>query len=399
MVLTTTFPRWEDDQTPGFVYDLSKRLRGEGFEIVILAPHHYGAKINEEMDHMMVYRFPYFYPTRYQKLCYEGGILPNIKRSYLAKIQVPFLIVAELYNIIKLIKQQKIDIIHSHWIVPSGLLGCIVSKITGLPHITTAHAGDVFTIEHSNYLKVIGKFILKNSDKITVNSTFTKNSALNIYRNLNSSKIEIIPMGVDTSIFCPKNKTEITHKSEYIIFSVGRLVEKKGIEYLIKAIPFVLNKLHNVRLVIGGSGPLENDLKKLVVNLNLSTSVIFTGYIKNLDLPKYYASSDVFVLPSIKTAGGDTEGLGVVLLEAMACGLPVIGSNLGGITDIIENGKNGFLVEDKNPEDIADKIIKLLSNERLRQRFSEEGLKIVNEVFSWDVVTEKFKINIMRLLI
>ena len=391
LVLATTFPRWQNDTTPAFVYELSKRLQENGLEIVVLAPHYPGVKKFEIMDEMKIYRFPYFWPAKYQKLAYDGGILPNIKRSHLAKIQVPLLILSELYYTFKLIRKEKIGVIHSHWIIPSGLIGGIARKIFKISHITTAHAGDVFTIRKSKILGIIGSFVLKNSDEITANSKYTKNVITAIEYELKCN-VEIIPMGVDTSRFNSDKASDLWNvfQAEYLILSVGRLVDKKGIKYLIIAMEDIIKIFPNAKLIIGGSGPEKEKLESISASLGLKDNVIFVGFIENSDLPKYYASSDIFVLPSIETKGGDTEGLGVVLLEAMACGTPVIGSNIGGITDIIKDGETGFLAQPENPKDIADKTIELLSDERMRDRVSGNGLIAVQKKFSWDVVTKQF---------
>ncbi len=391
LVLTTTFPRWKGDVTPAFVYELSKRLQESGLEIVILAPHHYGAKKFEIMDCMKVYRFPYFYPTKYQRLVYGGGILPNLKISNLAKVQVPFLVFSELFYAFKIIRKEKIDIIHSHWIIPSGLIGVAIKKAFKKPHITTAHAGDVFTIRKSKILSNIGSVVFKKSNKITANSNFTKNVITSIDNTIKDN-VEIIPMGVDTSRFNPKKKIDIrkTFSADHLILSVGRLVDKKGLKYLIMAMKDVVEEFPTAKLLIGGLGPEKENLECLSESLDMKDNVVFVGSIKKSDLPTYYASSDIFILPSIETKGGDTEGLGVVLLEAMASGIPVIGSNIGGITDIIKDNDNGFLTQPGNMKDISNKIINTLSDEKLRQKFSENGLKTIQERFSWDVVTEKF---------
>ena len=393
LILTTTFPRWKGDTTPSFVYELSKRLQNYGLEIYILSPHYNGAKKYEIMEGMKIYRFPYFFPKKYQKLVYDGGILSNLKRSNLAKIQIPLLLLSEFYYTIRLIKKEKIDLIHSHWVIPSGLIGSISKKIFGIKHVTTAHAGDIFTIKNFKALRSIGSFVLRNSDRITANSSYTKDAILSVESKVKDN-VEIIPMGVDTYHFNPKWKNSLNlkkfFKTKYLILSVGRLVEKKGIKYLIMAMKYIIEEFSDCKLLIGGSGPEKDNLEKLISELGLSDKVFLTGYIKNSELPSYYASSDVFVLPSIVMREGDTEGLGIVLLEAMACGTPVIGSNVGGIRDIIKNNETGFLTKSKNPEDIADKIIKILSSEQLKQQFSENSLKMIKEYFSWHVVTNMF---------
>jgi N-acetyl-alpha-D-glucosaminyl L-malate synthase BshA len=384
LVLTTTFPRWKDDTTPAFVYELSKRLQENGWEIVVLAPHHEGAKKIEIMDGMKVYRFPYFWPTKYQRLVYEGGILPNLKRSNLTKIQVPLFILAELYYAFKIIRKEKINGVHTHWIVPSGLVGAVCKIVFKKPFIISSHGSDLVPLM-SKFFKYFGKFALNSCDICTVNSTATKDAVLDIHCHI--KELKIIPMGIDLKLFNQNLISDI--KKDYkinstMILTVGRISEEKGIEHMIKAVPFILKEIPEVKLVIIGDGPEKNRLEELVKNLNLTENIIFIGWILNNDLNKFYKSADIFVLPSLR------EGMGVVLLEAMACGTPVIGSDIGGIKDMIKDGENGFLAVPGNPEDIAQKIIRLLSNEDLRQKFSDNGLKKVQEKFSWDVVNEKF---------
>ena len=390
LVLTTTFPRWENDTTPAFVYDLSKRLRDEELEIVVLAPHCEGAKRFEIMDGLIVYRFPYFYPAKYQRLAYGGGILPSLKRSHLAKIQVPLLFLSELFYAFKIIINKKIDVIHSHWIIPSGLVGAVCRRIFGIRHITTLHGSDINTIKKSKILSRICSFILHNSDEITANSSYTKKAILSIDDRA-KNKVEVVPMGVDINRFKSEDNTNLKEVfgAEYIILSVGRLIDWKGTKYLIIAMKEVIKKFSNSKLVIGGNGAEKGNLEKLIEELNLEGDVIFAGYIEDIDLPKYYDSADVFVLPSINIKG-QTEALGVVLLEAMASGTPIIGSNVGGIPDIIKDGYNGFLVPEKSPEGLADKIIQLLSNKELAEKFSVNGLETVGERFTWEIVGEQF---------
>jgi len=389
LVTGTTFPRWENDTEPRFVYDLAKQF-AKKYKIIILVPHHFKAKKYEEKEGMRICRFPYFYPSRLQKLCYDGGILPNIKKSFLAKIQIPFLVAAELFAIRKIVKKENIDFIHAHWIVPQGFIAAIIKKLYSIPYIVTAHAGDVFPLR-SRFLRFFGKVALNNCSYCTVNSGATRKSVLNV---LNIKNVSIIPMGVDLSEFSAKKKDDSIRKRYHIkypfILSVGRLAEKKGIPYLIKAMPYVIEKLPNTKLMIIGDGPKKEEISCLVNKLGINDNIIFIGKIPNKELAKYYASCDVFVLPSIITEEGDTEGLGVVLLEALASGTAVIGSSVGGIPDIIKDGKTGLLTEQKNPEDISRKIIYMTNHKKKRKDFIERGQKLIKKRFSWSVVADDF---------
>lgn len=390
LVVASTFPRWQHDTTPGFVFDLTNLL-AKKFSMRVLVPHYHKAKKYEKIGNVVISRFQYFYPAKYQRLCYNGGILPNIKKSFLAKIQVPFFLLSEFFHIKKILKKEKISTIHAHWILPQGFLGVVFKKIYKIPLIITVHAGDIFPL-NNRFLKKIAKFSLDNCDYCTVNSTATKKAVLEISNRIRD--IRIIPMGVDLRLFNPNKKNKsIKNKlkiKKQVLLTVGRLAEKKGFKYLIKAMPAVLKKFPEAKLIIVGSGPEKEDLIKLSNELKINKNIIFTGELQNKILPEYYATADVFILPSIITKTGDTEGLGVVLLEAIASGTAVIGSGVGGIPDIIKNGKTGLLVKQKNPGELAKAIIKLLSDNNLRKRLIKNGQRHIVEGYSWDKVSRKF---------
>jgi len=392
LVLTTTFPRWKGDGTASFVFELSKRLAQQGSEVIVLAPHHEGSQLKEDMDGVEIHRFPYFYPRRYQRLCYEGGILPNLERSHLAKLQVPSLALSELIYALALVKRERIDLIHSHWIIPSGLVGAICRKVLRKPLVVTVHAGDVFPLVRKKYLRSVGRIVLNSCDVCTVNSSATGDAVRVVAGS--TKRIEIIPMGVDLEVFSknaiPLDQDSEAEGGERIILFVGRLAEKKGINYLIEAMPTILHHIPEARLVIVGYGPERGRLEGLVGELGLHDKVAFAGEVPNAELVRYYQKAHLLVLPSIVDSRGDTEGLGIVILEAMACGVPVVASNVGGIPDIIEPNWNGFLSKPGNPPDIADKVVELLSDKRLRERLSQNAIETVRGSFSWEAVAEKF---------
>lgn len=396
LVLTTTFPRWKNDTVPAFVYELSKRLQKDGFEIIVLAPHSYGAKKFEIMDEMKIYRFPYFYPYKYQTLAYGGGILPSIKRSHLAKIQIPLLFLSELYYAFKIIEKEKIDIIHSHWIIPSGFIGGICKKILMKRHILSEHAAGLAALEKLPFKNGIANFIFENSDNITVVSSYIKErliNEINLNKNGIKNNIEIIPMGVDTTIFNLNiNKNELKEKygirTENVLIFIGRIAEKKGLSYLIDAMPKIISKNSDIMLLACGDGPLRKECEKLVERLNLEKFVRFTGFITNTEKVEYLSLSDILIVPSVVAQSGDTEGLPVVLLEGLASGKPVIASNVGGMNDAIKED-NGILIEQKSSEQIAEKVLELIDDKELMKNFGNHAL-MTSKNYDWEVIKSKF---------
>ena len=387
LFITSKFPRWKGDSQPAFTYYLAKELIRLGHDIYVIAPHYPKSKFFEKFEGICVYRFRYFMPYSLEKLAYGAGIPANLKNSFLAKLQVPFFTLSEIIFVKKIIKKINPDIIHAHWAFPQGL----AAKMTGLNYIITIYGGEIFLANKYKLITVLDN-IIKNSYK-----SFALTSGLrDVMKEFGiKSEIDIIPLGVDTNVFknnihsknikkiyCPNN--------ELMILSVGRLVEKKGMEYLISAFKKVKDEITNVKLVIVGNGHLYNKLLNLRDKLGLQKDVIFTKEINHGLLPKYYSASDLFVLPSIIDNIGDRETQGVVFLEAMVSGIPVIGTNTGGIPDIISNKNVGVLVPEKNSEKLAREIIKLLKNKKLREKYSKNGYDHAFRNFNWKSIAVRY---------
>lgn len=393
LVLASTFPRWKNDTTPPFVFELEKRL-AKDFEIFLLAPHFVGAKKKENLEGIKVQRFQYFWPAKYQKLCYEGGIMPNIKKNKLLVFEGFTLVLFEFIAAFRIVRREKIDLIHAHWIIPQGFVAVALKKILGVPYIVTTHGGDIFGLK-GGAMRKVKKVVLENAKRITVVSNAIKDEILkNINPKLN---VDVISMGVDSKLFNP-DKYDKSIKDKYkidgpFLLFVGRLAEKKGVSYLLQAMPAIINKFPNVKLLIIGEGALENQLKSLVLDLGIDKNVIFVGGITNDLLPKFYATADILVAPSIVTADGDTEGLPVSIIEGLASGTCVISTGTGGISDVIKNGENGFLVDQKNSREIKETTTKLLENKELLKKYRSNSYKSISN-FDWNYIRDKY-INVL----
>lgn len=375
LVLTSTFPRWKDDTIPPFVYELSKRLTSD-FDVTVLAPNFPGAKNEEVMDGMKVFRFNYFIKN-YQKLAGEGGILPTIKKNKLYLFEVPFFILNEYLALRKLVKKEKPDMIHAHWVIPQGIVAYWINKKYNVPYVITSHGSDILGLKGFKGLK---KNILKNAYKITVVSNAIKKEVLEtIDKNL---KIEVIPMGVDTTLFNP-NKKDISIKKKYdingpFLLFVGRLAPEKGINYLVEVMPGVIKEYPDAKLMIIGDGTLREKLKEKVKELKIEKNIIFMDWIDNKELPKYYATADIFVCPSLR------EGSPVSYIESLACGTPLIVGDLPISREIIGK-ERGFVVKSTNPKDIKEKILKLI-----KQNKNKSFEKFIHNNYDWDVIKTKF---------
>ncbi|MBS3080843.1 glycosyltransferase [Candidatus Pacearchaeota archaeon] len=394
LVVTSTFPRWKNDTIPHFVFELSKRLTDE-FDVYVLAPHYPGAKSFEILDNMKVYRFKYFL-TKYQKLAGNTAILPTLQKNKWFYFQVPFFLIGEFLALYRLTKKIKPDIIHAHWIIPQGFVAALNKKITGVRYIVTSWGGDMFVFKKqgflTNLLKKVYSFILNNSKKSTsVNMVFLDE----MKRVANDKdKVVYIPNGIDTELFNPKKK-DLLIKEKYkiedsFLLFVGRLSEKKGVRYLIEAMSEVVKKSPKVKLMIIGKGELESELKDLTKKLKMENSIIFTGAIPNKELPRYYATADIFIAPSITTKDGDREGFPTVFLEAMACGNSIITTRIDGIENIIQDGINGYIVNQKSSKELARELIELIQNRKSIKSGKDTFILIKNN-YDWSIIKNRYK--------
>jgi glycosyltransferase involved in cell wall biosynthesis len=381
LVFASTFPRWKNDTIPPFVYELSKRLTKE-FDVHVLAPNYPGSKSYEIMDKMKVHRFRYFF-KKYETLAGAGGILPVLKKNKLNFLKVPFFLLGEYLALKKLVKQINPDIIHAHWIIPQGWIASKLKKKFGVPYVVTSHGSDLMGLKGFNSTK---KNILRYARAITVVSNVLKDEIISKVDSSLEDKINVIPMGVDSKLFNP-NKKDLSIKKKYeingpFLLFVGRLAPEKGVDLLIEAMPKVIKKNPRAKLMIIGDGTLREELKQKVEKLEIKKNVIFMGWVGNKDLPRYYATSDIFVCPSRR------EGLGLTFVEAGFSGNFLVGSDIGGIKDII-NDRNGMLMSTSEPLEIAEKInqsIEITASPIKKFR----DCKSLNIKFDWNIVAKKY---------
>jgi len=225
-------------------------------------------------------------------------------------------------------------------------------------------------------LEKIGYII---STKIIAISSTTKKSLVEDY-GIPPEKIIVIPVGIDLDEFKPLNDIKKIPSS---ILYVGRLDKRKGVQYLIKAMRHIVKDFPTAKLYIIGNGNLRNSLEELVKNEKVNNHVVFLGKVPTNDLIEWYNKAEVFVLPSL------FEGFGIVVLESMACGTPVIGTKVPGIVDTIEHEKTGLLVSPKNEKWLTESIKKLLDNKKLKKKFIYLGRKVLEKKFNWNKITNK----------
>jgi phosphatidylinositol alpha-1,6-mannosyltransferase len=264
----------------------------------------------------------------------------------------------------------KINIFVFGYILPNSLVGIILKYILNIRVAVITYGLDIRSpLKKSFSKKFLLLMALNYSDKILTISNFTKNTIASL--GIDNDKIFVYPPRVNPDKFKPESPDfnlidKYNLGGEKIILTVGALVQRKGHDMVLQALPIVLKNIPNLVYLIVGTGIWESTIKRIVADLNLSRNVILCGNVSNLELPSYYNICDLFIMASREIVdNGDVEGFGIVFLEAAACGKPVIGGKSGGVSEAMIDGETGFLVDPTNPLEIAKYIeIILLDNKR-----------------------------------
>lgn len=382
LVLTSTLPRWAGDTEPRFVLDLSRYLKKD-CDILILAPHDRGANESEPLEGVNIIRYHYF-PERWASLVYDGGITAKIKNNRFRILQVPFLLFFQYLATLNCIREWKPDVIHAHWIIPSGLIAVLASN-RKIPVICTSHGGDLYGLKQTFFTQ-IKQWVIKRCGKITVVSETMKNEILKLQNNLDPS---VISMGADlTSKFIPA--TNLVSRDKFTILFVGRLVEKKGLIYLIDIIPELIKHYPAVKLKIIGSGPMKKTISDRINTLKVEQHVDIYGSLEQSALITHYQNATVFVSPFIEATDGDQEGLGLVLVEAAGCECPVICGDVPAVKDVIEHNVTGQIVNARQPEELLCAIQNVFDNESHYIEMARKMRTHVKTKYDWNNIAAKY---------
>jgi phosphatidylinositol alpha-1,6-mannosyltransferase len=259
----------------------------------------------------------------------------------------------------------------------------MLRKLMGIPFINYIHGEEITT--DSNY-RLYGRRrreYLQRSDAVVAVSEFTRRHLIERF-GVAADKIELIVNGVDSERFHPGPKDpglirRYALEGKQVLLTVGRLVERKGADMTLRALPGVLEQVPNAHYLIVGTGEYEPNLRALVDELGLQGHVTFAGRIPVEELVSHYQLCDLFVMPNRELPNGDTEGFGLVFLEANACAKAVVGGRAGGVVEAVRHGETGLTVEGTDVAGITAAIVELLTNDARREAMEQQGLRVARE--------------------
>jgi glycosyltransferase involved in cell wall biosynthesis len=336
------------------------------------------------LDGVPVWRFRYA-PDFLEQLAGPGGMVGRVRDRPWRVLLIPLFLLGLGYAIGRAIRAGEFSVIHAHWLIPQGFIAAAVNRLQGrkrIPLLCTSHGGDLFALR-APLFRLTRSWLGRAVSHVTVVSRYMREVLLK--EGLDPNKISVLPMGVDLKeAFTPQ--LHVQRSPARLIF-VGRLVEKKGVRYLLEAYARLLTEFPRLELEIVGDGPERGSLHALAVTLGLEPSAIFVGAKAPDELPGIYSAAAIAVIPSVVDRLGDQEGLGLVTVEAMGCGCAVVASDLPAIRDVVTHAQNGLLARAGDSEDLADKLRSLVTDSALRARLVQQARLDVCERFDWTGIT------------
>lgn len=382
LFVVTAFSRSDGDVITPWLVQLIHRLASRGIDVEVLAPSYRG--LGTQVVHgVRVHRFRYA-PRALETLTHDQTAPDRIREKPAYAALLPGYVALGSLAAIRLARSGGFDAIHAFWPLPHGLLGLAAKRAARLPLISTFFGVELTWVERGmRAARPLLRRIIRESDAVTAISTYTARLVSGLEPTADPV---IIPFGaaVEPTAAPPERPRPA---GELALLFVGRLVERKGISVLLKALA-LLGPDGKVTLDVIGGGPERDALERQCEDLGLS-GVTFHGFVPAEALQDGLARADALVLPAVTDAKGDVEGLGVVLLEAMSYGKPVIASAAGGITDIVEDGVTGLLVPPGDAASLAAAIARLRDDPALGRRLALAGRERVATHFSWTSVVER----------
>jgi len=354
-----------------YLYQRCRAVDGE--QITVLAPKTAGWREFDAQQTFPIHRWSGFL-----------GQTPVIKRFL--QFALPF------YHALTLYHQQAFDWIECGQALPFGLIALCFKKTLGVPYLVWAYGNDILKPQRYPFLKGLLHVVLSNADTIVAVSQGTKQKIVGL--GINAGKVTVIYPSVDTQRFHPQIDSSLVVTRHHldnkrVILTVARLVERKGINMVIRAMPRISDAVPEAVYLVVGTGPYQEKLERLTQNLGQGGKVIFVGQVPDEELPCYYGACDVFVLISrILTDKGEMEGFGIVYLEAGACGKPVIGGRGGGASEAVQDGVTGLLVNPSDVDEIANAVVGVLKDEKLATRLGDNGRKKAMQQPDWALLEQ-----------
>ncbi|MEW5718627.1 MAG: glycosyltransferase family 4 protein [Chloroflexota bacterium] len=374
--IASSFARAEGDYHSPWTVELMRRLQARGIETAMLAPSFKGLR-DHRVYGLPVYRFRYA-PAVWETLTHESGAPNRLQKNPLFYFLLLPYLASGLARTLALVRHKRYDVIHVHWPLPQIVFGLAAKWATGARLVATSYGAEMRMAKRFPPVRGVLRWMMRRADALVAQSPITAREVA----EMTGRAPRIIDYWIASALI-PTTVTPPTRGALNHLLAVGRMIERKGYVYLIRALPHIPNDL-NAHLTLVGEGQERPHLEALCRELGVSDRVTWLSGIPDAELARLYGACNVFAHPSIVDRTGDTESVGTVLMEAMSYARPIVATNVGGIPDVIEDGVTGLLVPEKNPRALADAITRVLRDDALARRLGTAARARIQSRVNWD---------------
>lgn len=390
-MIASSYPRFPGDGAARFNHSIAEALVKLGHEVHVLVPHH--PRIRPLNSAVQIHPFRYIWPDRLAIMGYAQAMESDRRLRPLAYLLAPLYFAAAMAAVWRLTRQIPFDVIHAHWVIPNGPPAALVARSRRCPLIISLHGSDIHTARRHRLLGWVAGCTLRQARAITACSPDLAEGACRL--GVSPERVHLVIWGADPAAFAEttgeatmlRRRLQLEDKAP-VILTLGRLVRKKGVGYLVRAVPRIRSQYPDARVVIVGDGPERPELERLTTELGVMDSVLFAGEADWQDIPSFLSLCAIFVAPSVTDEDGNVDGLPTTILEAMAAERPVVASRLAGIPLAVTHEQSGLLVPPGSPEALADAIARLLGSPTLRRDYGKAGRNRVETQLNWRRVAQ-----------
>lgn len=399
-MVTTSYPRFPGDSVGTFMEPIAKHVAARGHEVHIVAPWHPRITRGTSEDGVFFHFFKYAPVPGLNVFGYAAGLRADVQLKATAWLAAPLAMTAGWFKAMRVAQKKRATVMHGHWVVPGGVIAAAASP--RLPLVVSLHGSDVFVAERTPIAGAMARRVFARAGFVTACSQNLAQRSVAL--GASADRLEVVPYGVDATRFRPSPQARGTVRARLsmppaapLFFSAGRLVRKKGFEYLIDALTLV-ESATPPHLAIAGAGDLDDELRAQAAAAGLAGRVHFLGDLSQDDVSVWFSAADAAIVPSVRDDSGNVDGLPNTVLEALASGTPLVATPAGGIASVVEDGRSGVIVPERDARALAAAMTALLRNPDRATALGREGRTLVEARYGWTAAAVRFEAAYDRAL-
>ncbi len=386
VMVTSSYPRFPGDSVGTFMEPIAKSVAALGHEVHIVAPWHPLVTRPAREGGVHFHFYKYAPVGALNVFGYAAALRADVRLKGAAYLAAPLALAAGWRAARKVALKNGASVMHGHWVVPGGATAAAAAP--RLPLVVSLHGSDVYVAEKLAPARQVARTVFRRARAVTACSSDLARRAIAL--GADPERIEVVPYGVDVGRFKPDGqaRTELRTRvgvgpNRLMLFSAGRLVRKKGFEYLIDAVALIPPSERPV-LVLAGDGDLRAELESRTAAAAIGDSVRFVGNQTQDEVGRWLAAADIVAAPSVRDDSGNVDGLPNVVLEALASGTPLVTTPAGGIGSVVESGRTGLIVAERDPAGLAAAVGQLAASPDLRSCLGQAARAMVTERYGWE---------------